>query len=64
MREQRIQDIFARLDGDCDGVISKEHIELGLLSEQEVIMLTEILIQVDEHSLQLDYEGFRELANV
>lgn len=60
---RRLEEVFRALDSDEDGLISASKIEIGGLSPEVLEIITPLLCEMEELSLELDYETFLEAAD-
>lgn len=46
-KKQKIGEIFEKLDGDRDGLVSKEKIDLNVLSDELLEIFKPLLLELD-----------------
>lgn len=54
--------IFESLDSDDDGYISAQKIDLSNLPNQVLDVLTPLLLKIEEHELNINFEQFTEIV--
>ncbi len=60
IREKQMRMLFYKLDSDdFDGFISYEKIEISQLTNDEIDVLTDFLMEIEEKQLTLDFETFK-----
>ena len=58
MKFQKYKELFSHLDGDGDGLISKNNINLAGIDEDILTSLSPILKEIEEEENQLDFKTF------
>lgn len=59
-RDQRFEQIFRDLDSDNDGLISCNKVSIESLSENLLVLVSPVLIEMEELALELSMEEFSE----
>ncbi|EAR97677.2 hypothetical protein TTHERM_00620970 (macronuclear) [Tetrahymena thermophila SB210] len=62
-RKRKIEELFNKLDDDCDGFISGNKIAIEKIDKNVVILLLPILEEIDKRCLELDFQQFYEGFN-
>lgn len=62
VHRERLSQLFQALDHDYDGYISAAKISIASLSNELLDVLTPLLLKIEEHSLQLDFEQFVQIV--
>ncbi|KAL4499873.1 hypothetical protein ABPG72_015222 [Tetrahymena utriculariae] len=62
-RKRKIEELFNKLDDDCDGFISGNKITIEKIDKNVVILLLPILEEIDKRCLELDFQQFYEGFN-
>lgn len=62
MQRNILKTLFDHLDHDYDGYISAHKIDISNISNELLDVLTPLLLKIEEHSLQLDFEQFWEIV--
>lgn len=57
---ERFKEIFSLLDSDCDGVISPQRVSIENISEECLLTVSPLLIEMEELGLELTSEDFYE----
>lgn len=58
----KMQELFGLLDDDSDGHISSQKIDITGLSNDIIDILAPVLLQIEEHSLILNFDQFFEMG--
>eukprot|EP00347_Sterkiella_histriomuscorum_P020701 403336809 len=61
LRDQKIKELFQKLDMESKGQISYDSLDLSVLSMHEQELLADIFYQIDSEKLILDYQQFKRL---
>jgi hypothetical protein len=62
-RRNKIGEIFEKLDGDQDGLVSTERMELGALSDELTELFKPLLIELEQLQEPLNKEEFVDATN-
>ena len=58
----KLAKIFEMLDSDYDGYISAQKVDLSQLSNEILDILTPLLLKIEEHSLNIDFDQFVDIV--
>lgn len=61
-QKNKLAKMFEQLDSDYDGLISAHKINLTELSNELLDVMTPLLLKIEEHSLNIDFEQFVEIV--
>jgi hypothetical protein len=61
-QRNKLSKVFEQLDSDYDGYISAHKINLADLSNELLDVMTPLLLKIEEHSLNVDFEQFVEIV--
>jgi Ca2+-binding EF-hand superfamily protein len=59
-KSEKFIEIFNKLDNDDDGLISANKISIEKLDEKILMMVSPVLIEMEEIGLELDFKQFNE----
>jgi hypothetical protein len=62
MQKKKLASLFEQLDHDYDGYISAHKINISKLSNELLDVLTPLLLKIEEHQLELDFDQFFQIV--
>lgn len=63
LKTKQLKKLFDKFDGDHDGLISADKVEVDFLSEAEISLLFPLLEEIEARKEPLDFQGFYKQMN-